>query len=122
MDEYKKRIGVTIGNNIKATRKSAGISLKELAAKIDISTPQIDKYEKGTDNIPVYRLQHIAKILSKDISYFLKNNNEEILASALEGNDIMCVRLMNNFRRIKNKRCQEAIIHIAKELAEKDKE
>jgi transcriptional regulator with XRE-family HTH domain len=60
----------TTANLIKEFRKSKGMSQMNLADKIGISYQQIQKYEKGINNINVERLKQIAKALEIPINEF----------------------------------------------------
>jgi DNA-binding XRE family transcriptional regulator len=52
--EYRKKIG----RILRRYRLAAKFSQMALAEKIGISYQQLQKYEKGIDNISIYRLQN----------------------------------------------------------------
>jgi transcriptional regulator with XRE-family HTH domain len=55
-----KSLGVAIGDNIRELRKAHRLSQMQLAAKLDVSYQQVQKYEKGTGSISVERLAAVA--------------------------------------------------------------
>lgn len=48
-----------IGENLKTLRKEAGLSQPELAALLDVTFQQIQKYEKGRNRLPVTHLHFL---------------------------------------------------------------
>lgn len=61
-----------VGSRVKARRNALRFSQSKLAAAVDISFQQIQKYEKGTNRIGASRLQAIAKFLQTTPSYFFE--------------------------------------------------
>lgn len=59
-----------LGKQIKKARKSKGLSQEQLAKQVGISRMMISRYEISSSVIPVEKLQKIAEILEKPISYF----------------------------------------------------
>ena len=55
---------VQLGINLRLNRKHMGLSQKELAAKLNISFQQIQKYESGYNRLSVVRLIEISQALS----------------------------------------------------------
>jgi len=64
---YDKTI---IGKQIKKARKGKNLSQSVLADKVGISRMMISRYEISYSDVPVEKLQKIADILDKPISYF----------------------------------------------------
>lgn len=56
------------------------MSQMALAEKIGISYQQLQKYEKGINNISIYRLQQICEALKVPISRFLEGQEPEKIA------------------------------------------
>lgn len=74
------RLALHIGRQLQKRRKKAGLSLEDLAGKIDISHQQLHKYEKATNSIPADKLYYLSTILDVPPSYFFEDfieNNEE---------------------------------------------
>lgn len=59
-----------VGNKIKERRKQLALTQNDLGEKINTTSRQITKYEKGVVRIPVFMLFEISKALKKPISYF----------------------------------------------------
>ena len=57
-----------IGTALKQYRLAAKLSQMALAEKIGISYQQLQKYENGTDNISLFRLQQICEALTIPVS------------------------------------------------------
>jgi len=96
-----------IGDRIKRARLSMGLSLRRLAAQVNLSHSAIQKYEKGMDVPSSGVLLRLAEVLDVGFDYFFKENK---------------VRLSNpNFRkRYKlGKKNQRKLISEAEEFLEK---
>lgn len=61
-----------IGRKIRERRMELGLSQEELGEKLDVSYQQVQKYEKGTSQLTVEKLQKVARILDVRIDYFFK--------------------------------------------------
>lgn len=59
---------MSIGENIKSRRKSAGMSQNDLAAAVGVSVPMICQIERGTKVPTVILGAEIAKILKCDLN------------------------------------------------------
>ena len=79
---------MTIGDKIKQARLSKGLTLQEIADKMNLTQGTLSKYENGDiKNIPNTRLKKLSKILDVDISYFYddsKNKNSIIIEKLIE--------------------------------------
>ena len=62
-----------IGANIMNLRISSGFSRDELAAYLDVSHQQIQKYEKGINRICIGRLLEIAKFFKVDCEFLFRD-------------------------------------------------
>ena len=59
---------MSIGENIKNRRKSAGMSQNDLAAAVGVSVPMICQIERGTKSVTLMLGAEIAKILQCDLN------------------------------------------------------
>lgn len=59
-----------IGQRIQQKRKELGYTAEKLSEYVDISQPQLSRYERGTNKINVAHLVAIAIFLKTPISYF----------------------------------------------------
>jgi transcriptional regulator with XRE-family HTH domain len=67
MDMSHKEI---VGKQIKKARRAKTLSQKQLAEKVGISRMMISRYEVGSSEVPIERLQKISTILDKPVSFF----------------------------------------------------
>lgn len=59
-----------IGRNITYYRTKKSLSQEKLAERLDLSTSQIQKYEKGLTRVAASTLSEIAEVLDSDIEEF----------------------------------------------------
>jgi transcriptional regulator with XRE-family HTH domain len=135
IEEKKRLINEKIGQKIKQIRKSWGFSQIELAEKVGVSFQQIQKYEKGSTQISVARLQQIADVLGVNISDFLEERKKISQVSDYsftyipEGNSHETVQSLNKeemtllklFRKTKNRKIKEGIIKQLRGIIEIEK-
>jgi transcriptional regulator with XRE-family HTH domain len=106
--EFKKNIGETL----KKYRLAANMSQMALAEKIGISYQQLQKYEKGINNISVYRLQQISEALNIPISSLLDGQEPEKVAEDISeyGHSKEEKTLLELFRKIDNKDIRRGLL------------
>ncbi|WP_084621033.1 helix-turn-helix domain-containing protein [Paracoccus aminophilus] len=78
-----------IGEEIKRLRRSAKLTQRDLAAQLDVSYQQVQKYELAVNRLPASTLFEIAKIFGVSVSDLYLQTGEEatidpLLESALE--------------------------------------
>lgn len=73
-----------VGQRIQQKRREMGYSAERLSEYVDISQPQLSRYERGANKINVAHLVAIATFLKTPISYFFADcmegfdwNNDE---------------------------------------------
>ena len=64
-------IDKAIGERIRARRTELGLTQEQLAAGLDVSYQQIQKYESGASRIVASRLVALATRLEAPVTYFL---------------------------------------------------
>jgi transcriptional regulator with XRE-family HTH domain len=108
LQNYRKDIGETI----KKYRLAAHMSQMSLAEKIGISYQQLQKYEKGINNISVYRLQQICEILKVPVDTFFERKKPEKIAEEISGYGLSKDErtLLDLFRGIKNKDIKNGLL------------
>lgn len=62
-----------IGQKIQQKRKEKGFTAEWLSEQVEISQPQLSRYERGTSKINVAHLVSIAIFLRTPISYFFSD-------------------------------------------------
>jgi len=65
----------SFGNDIRALRKSKGLTLEELAARIDRSIGYLSQAERGMSDLTVDDLQKLAKVLDVPFGWFLATDS-----------------------------------------------
>ena len=107
----------------------------ELAERISISFQQIQKYEKGTTRISVFRLQQISEALGVNITIFfeegdqifqvagptVKYEQEERTGDTYQFLDRQDITVLSLFRKIKNKKIKEGLLKQLRGIIELEK-
>lgn len=106
-----------IGQIIKEARKTRGMTQMKLSELIGVSYQQVQKYEKGSDNISVERLKQIAKAVSVPVTLFFPATVE--IAAETPAAYIKMPKLQKDeaallqlYRRIKAKKVKKAVIEL----------
>jgi transcriptional regulator with XRE-family HTH domain len=108
-----------IGQIIKETRKSRGMTQMKLSELIGVSYQQVQKYEKGND-ISVERLKQIAKAVNVPVTLFFQAAAETVAEvpapyGKIQEDEAVLLRL---YRRIKSKKAKKAVIELLKTFTE----
>lgn len=91
-----------IGKKVREARESAGLSQKQLAEQIGYESPTAISYiESGERKISVVDLEKVAKIVDRDIRFFLGMDTEQ-----------QNVRVALRAESGLDKKDQDAILHI----------
>ena len=111
-NEIRKKLG----QRIKQLRKQNNWTQKELAAKIDVRFPQLNKYECGLHAPPVEKLIKTAEVFDTTVDYLLTGNHSE-------ERPLHNLRLMERFEALQefNTEDQEAVIKLIDAMIVKNK-
>jgi transcriptional regulator with XRE-family HTH domain len=106
--EFKKDIGETL----KKYRLAANMSQMALAEKIGISYQQLQKYEKGIDNISISRLYQISNALKVPIRNLFEIEEPEKVAEDISEYGLSKEEktLFELFRKIDNKDIRRGLL------------
>jgi transcriptional regulator with XRE-family HTH domain len=106
--EFKKNIGETL----KKYRLAARMSQMALAEKIGISYQQLQKYEKGIDNISISRLYQISNALKVPIRNLFEIEEPEKVAEDISEYGLSKEEktLLELFRKIDNKDIRRGLL------------
>lgn len=117
MKQENKRIGLVI----KQARKSRGMTQMKLAELIGVSYQQVQKYEKGVDNISVERLRQIGRALNAPMTLFFPSAAEKVAESTAPYGRITTdeTALLRLFRRIKSRKARSAVLELLKSISGK---
>lgn len=80
---------MTLGNRIQKLRKKSGLSQGELAAKIEISYPQMSRYEIKQVQPPADILKRMADVFGVSIDYLVNGTIEDKAQNTLEDNELL---------------------------------
>lgn len=120
------KIDVVIGARLREIRKSKRLSQVDLADRVDLTFQQIQKYEKGSNRIPVSRLYQMAGALGVGAEYFFadlpelrsaaesaENSRLQSFASTLEGQELIAA-----YSRISSWAVRKSLLDLIKALPE----
>ena len=114
-----KRVDRHVGIMIRQRRKELGLTQQGLAAQLDISYQQIQKYESGTNRVSAGRLYILAEVLGVDLSYFFRELPESgarpAPAEPASGSPELVAR---DFQAIKEPMVRAALFGLIKALRE----
>jgi transcriptional regulator with XRE-family HTH domain len=108
---------IEVGRRIRARRLELGLSLNALAAQLELTFQQVQKYESGVNRVAASRLLRIAEALQVPPSFFFPSQqasldtNLEFLTSARS------VLLARAFAQIRCEKTQAAIINLVEQIA-----
>jgi transcriptional regulator with XRE-family HTH domain len=110
-----------IGQIIKEARKARNMTQMKLSELIGVSYQQVQKYEKGSDNISVERLKQIAKAINVPITLFFPAAAEAVAEAPavyekMPEDEALLLQL---YRRIKSKKAKRAVIELLKTFTAK---
>ena len=63
-----------VGSRVRMRRMMLGRSQTQLGEALGITFQQVQKYEKGTNQISASRLQHISEILQVEVPFFFEGS------------------------------------------------
>ena len=109
-----------LGRNIRFTRSAAGKSQEDTAEHLDISFQQLQKYENGTNRIPVDRLVSLASFLDVPVSQFVGESeaaNSQTLSLMSQFESKECQNLLRYFLSIDDERVRAAVLSFVKSMA-----
>jgi transcriptional regulator with XRE-family HTH domain len=93
---------VTLGERIKRARKEAKLSQLELGVALKVSDKTISGYESNRISPPINKLQTIAELLKKPITFFLGvDERDYTVQSQLRAVEIKLREIRQELREIK---------------------
>lgn len=124
MGELAKRVDHYVGDRIRARRTLLGMTQEHLAAALNISYQQVQKYETGLNRVSAGRLFEISRRLDVPVSFFFEgiegNVHGEDAGDTREhgGKNRSTIELVRHFGEITDPSLRTAIIRLIKALAE----
>ena len=96
---------------LRQRRLELGLSQAGLAAKLGLTFQQVQKYEKGVNQLAVARLLQICKVLRVPVRYFVGE-------PAVPGrNEAVDLKLERTLAKIRSRAVKRALLGLAKPLA-----
>jgi transcriptional regulator with XRE-family HTH domain len=117
-----KRVDSHVGSRIRKRRTLLGLTQEQLAAALDISYQQVQKYETGANRVSAGRLYQISKELSVEVSYFFDGLEESGTTDQLPhgGRNRPTIELAKNFSEIDNPSVRAAVSNLVRTLTGND--
>ncbi|MCC8399747.1 MAG: helix-turn-helix domain-containing protein [Rickettsia endosymbiont of Platyusa sonomae] len=102
-NDYISKIDKLIGQKIYSLRLAKGLSCQQLAKAIEVTHQQLQKYEIGSNRIPIGRLILIAKALEKNTGYFYEGLEDiKNIEPVQTQHQRLCIEVSRNFMKIRN--------------------
>jgi transcriptional regulator with XRE-family HTH domain len=118
-----KRIDQHVGERIRLRRTERGLTQEQLAAALDVSYQQIQKYETGANRISAGRIYELSRRLGVEVGYFFEGlDAEEPPPAPLEhgGRQRSAIELVRKFAQIRDPEVRAAIAGLVKTVVERD--
>jgi len=106
-----------MGERVKFRRQDLGMSQESLAEILDVSYQQVQRYESGRNRLNVENIQLIAHALGVPITFFFDVPSDSESTSAYDSSDEKS--LFKYFRQIDRPKDRQAVIEVARRLADK---
>jgi len=108
-----------LGRNLRVARSASGKSQIEIAEHLDLTFQQVQKYEKGTNRIPVDRLITLAAYLEVPLAYLIGSPGTDAgfksFAEKFRANGFHA--LLESWAAIKDQSMRAAIINLVRRAA-----
>ena len=118
-----RRIDQHVGERIRLRRTELGLTQEQLAAALDVSYQQVQKYETGANRISAGRIFELARKLRVDIGYFFDGLPlDDVPADPLEhgGRHRTAIELVRKFAQIEDPEVRSAIAGLVKTIVDRD--
>src|SRR5579863_5056302 len=108
-----------LGRNVRTARSAAGKSQSEVAEFLDVTFQQVQKYEKGTNRIPLDRLVSLADFLEVPLLQFIdpSASDSEFQSLASQFSDKEFHTLLEAWGTLKDRSARAALINLVKCMA-----
>jgi len=116
-----QRVDEHVGQRIRERRTALGLTQEQLAAALNISYQQVQKYETGSNRVSAGRLYEIAKNLDTSVSYFFQGAEPSAPSEPLPhgGRNRTTIELVRNFDQIDDASIRQAVSSLVKTLSGK---
>lgn len=116
-----KRVDEYVGERIRQRRTLLGLTQEQLAAALEISYQQVQKYETGSNRVSAGRLYEIAKHLDVEVGFFFDGLEPTSEGAPLPhgGRNRVTIELVRNFSEINDPVVRNAVSSLVKSLTER---
>ena len=117
MARASQEIDKWVGRRISEIRREAGLSQSALAASLDLSFQQIQKYEAGQNRVSASRLYQLAQLFGCAVADFFPRPEVAAPSSAGTEDDKHYLAMMAAFPRIEDVNLRRSVLDIVEALA-----
>lgn len=116
-----KRVDQHVGERVRQRRTLLGLTQEQLAAALDISYQQIQKYETGANRISAGRLYEMALELDCEVGFFFEGiePGKEAVQLPHGGRNRTTIELVRNFTEIGDPIVRNAVSGLVRSLNER---
>lgn len=116
-----RRVDRHVGERIRERRTLLGLTQEQLAAALNISYQQVQKYETGANRVSAGRLYEIAKELDCNVALFFEGvePDADLEEQVHGGRNRSTIELVRNFTRIEDAVVRNAVINLVRSLTDK---
>ncbi len=104
-----------VGERMRRRRILLGLTQDQLAAALNISYQQVQKYETGANRVSAGRLAQIADVLDAPVGWFFGTHDPA--GDASPGASRMVIELVRNFSRIEDERVRVQLMALVRALS-----
>jgi transcriptional regulator with XRE-family HTH domain len=122
MGNRTRPIDQHVGERIRLLRTERGLTQEQLAAALEVSYQQVQKYETGANRISAGRIYEIARKLGVEVGWFFAGLADgESATPPLEhgGRQRTAIELVRKFAQIEDPEVRAAIAGLVKTLVER---
>lgn len=109
-------IDVHVGRRLRQARLLAGLSQEELGDGIGVSFQAVQKYEHGENRLSASRLFRAAKLLSRSVSFFFDDIEDEGATGTEGGFSRDEIELIRHYRQISSEDVRDHLLQVMKRI------
>lgn len=118
----EEMIDAAIGARIRSLRIHNGLTQQFLAAELDVSFQQIQKYERGVNQVSPTRLLRLAAIFGVSVSFLLgeksKTSSDRLPEILIADLDKTAIKMFEAYQQIDDRRLRKQISELVQKIAE----
>lgn len=107
-----------IGLKIRQRRTALGLSQDVLAKNLGVSFQQIQKYEQGTNRVPMSRLAVVARLFEVPIIFFYGAPAGGKVVTGFKNLDPLSIRAIKAYSRIGSKDLRHQLVVLVERIAD----